>query len=34
VFDSDAFWCDLNSEVVVESPPDFVVCPDRVATGL
>lgn len=33
-FDAEAFLRDLTSEVVVNKPPVFVVCPDRVATGL
>ena len=33
-FDAGAFWSDLNSEVAALYPPDFVVCPDRVAGGL
>lgn len=33
-FDAEGFWSDLTSPAVVASPPVFVVCPDRVATGL
>lgn len=33
-FDGAAFLCDLISAVAGSVPPAFVVCPDRVATGL
>ena len=33
-FDAEGFERALCSPVLDESPPDFVVCPDRVATGL
>lgn len=33
-FNAEEFWSDLTSPVVVSDPPDFIVCPDRVATGL
>lgn len=33
-FDGAAFLCDLICAVAGGSPPDFIVCPDRVATGL
>src|SRR5687767_1256470 len=33
-FDDEAFLSKFCSEHVDACPPDFVVCPDRVATGL
>jgi hypothetical protein len=33
-FDAEGFWSDLTSQDAASAPPDFVVCPDRVATGL
>lgn len=33
-FDGAAFWFDLLCALADPCPPDFVVCPDRVATGL
>lgn len=33
-FDGAAFWFDLLCALADGCPPDFVVCPDRVATGL
>lgn len=33
-FDAEAFWWNLILGLAAEVPPDFVVCPDRVAGGL
>lgn len=33
-FDAEEFWWNLIVALAAEVPPDFVVCPDRVAGGL
>lgn len=33
-FDAEVFWFELILGLASDCPPDFIVCPDRVATGL